>query len=83
MLEMALIENVQRINLNAIERAKAFQQLLHDFQYSAVQLAHKVGKSEAFVSNSAVAQPTRCRQGWPRRQTNYWGHARALAGTGR
>ncbi|MCA9372867.1 ParB/RepB/Spo0J family partition protein [Candidatus Woesebacteria bacterium] len=81
MLEMALIENVQRINLNAIERAKAFQQLLHDFQYSAVQLAHKVGKSEAFVSNSLrlLNLPDAVKDGLVGKQITE-GHARALAG---
>ena len=51
MLEMALIENVQRINLNAIERAKAFQQLLHDFQYSAVRWLTKSVSPKPSVSN--------------------------------
>lgn len=81
MLEMALIENVQRINLNAIERAKAFQQLLRDFRYSAVELANKVGKSEAFVSNSLrlLNLPDAVKDGVVGKQITE-GHARALAG---
>lgn len=81
MLEMALIENVQRINLNAIERAKAFQQLQRDFRYSAVELAKKVGKSEAFISNSLrlLNLPDAVKDGLVGKQITE-GHARALAG---
>ena len=52
MLEMALIENVQRVDLNAIERAKAFQRLLSEFKLSNTDVAKKVGKSSAYISNS-------------------------------
>ncbi len=52
MLEMALVENVQRIDLNALERAQAFQQLMRSFNYSNSQLAEKVGKSPSYISNS-------------------------------
>ena len=52
MLEMALIENVQRVDLNALERAKAFQRLLTEFKLTNTQLAKKVGKSSSFISNS-------------------------------
>lgn len=52
MLEMALIENVQRVDLNAIERGKAFQRLMTEFKISNTDLAKKVGKSAAFISNS-------------------------------
>lgn len=81
MLEMALIENVQRINLNAIERAKAFQQLLRDFRYSAVDLATRIGKSEAFISNSLrlLNLPDAIKDGVVGKQITE-GHARALAG---
>ncbi|MEO8581045.1 MAG: ParB/RepB/Spo0J family partition protein [Patescibacteria group bacterium] len=52
MLEMALIENVQRVDLNSIERGKAFQRLMTEFKLSNTDLAKKVGKSPAYVSNS-------------------------------
>lgn len=52
MLEMALVENVQRLNLSPIERAQAFKQLLRDFKYTKSQLASKVGKSPSYVSNT-------------------------------
>lgn len=52
MMEMALVENVQRIDLNALERAQAFLQLMRNFGYSNSQLAQKVGKSPSYISNS-------------------------------
>jgi len=52
MLEMAIVENVQRINLHALERAKAFRQLQVEFGYSTSEIAKRVGKSESYVSNS-------------------------------
>lgn len=52
MLEMAIIENVQRVDLNAIERAKAFQRLLTEFKLNNTDVAKKVGKSSAYISNS-------------------------------
>ena len=52
MLEMALVENVQRIDLNALERAQAFRQLMRNFNYSNAELAEKVGKSPSYISNS-------------------------------
>ncbi len=52
MMEMALVENVQRIDLNALERAQAFQQLIRNFNYSNAELAEKVGKSASYISNS-------------------------------
>ncbi len=52
MLEMAIVENVQRINLHALERAKAFRQLQMEFGYSTGEIAKRIGKSESYVSNS-------------------------------
>lgn len=52
MLEMALIENVQRVNLSPIERAQAFQQLQRDFNYSIAEIAESVSKSTSYISNS-------------------------------
>jgi ParB family chromosome partitioning protein len=52
MLEMAIIENVQRVDLSAMERAQAFQQLVRDFHFSQNQVAEKVGKSAGYVSNT-------------------------------
>ena len=52
MMEMALVENVQRVDLNALERAQAFLQLMRNFSYSNSDLAEKVGKSPSYISNS-------------------------------
>lgn len=51
-LELAIIENIQREDLNPVDRAKAFQQLISDFGFKHVQIAEKVGKSREYVSNS-------------------------------
>lgn len=81
MLEMALIENVQRTNLNSLERAKAFQQLLRDFNFSVDDLAKRIGKSESFISNSLrlLNLPDAIKDGIMSKQISE-GHARALAG---
>ncbi len=51
-LEMALIENLQRENLNAIEEAQGYSQLVSQFQLTQEQAAVKVGKSRAVVANA-------------------------------
>lgn len=52
MMEMALIENLQRENLNPIEEAQAYQQLLQECSLSQEQLALHVGKGRSNVANS-------------------------------
>lgn len=52
MLEMAIIENVQRIDLNPLERAQAFRRLMDEFGLSTTEIAIKVGKSAPYVSNT-------------------------------
>jgi len=51
-LELAIIENLQREDLNAIDRAKALQQLIDEFGISHAECAAKIGKSREYVSNS-------------------------------
>lgn len=51
-LAIALIENLQRSDLNAIEEARGFQQLLKDFGLSQEELARQVGKSRSALANS-------------------------------
>lgn len=51
-LELAIIENLQREDLNAIDRALAFDQLAREFKFKHAQIAMKVGKSREYVSNS-------------------------------
>ena len=51
-LEMAIIENVQREDLNAVERARSFERLAKEFKLKQAQIADKVGKSREYVSNT-------------------------------
>jgi ParB family chromosome partitioning protein len=51
-LELAIIENLQREDLNAVDRAKAFQRLVDEFGFKHTQIGHKMGKSREYVSNS-------------------------------
>ncbi len=51
-LEMAIVENIQRENLNCIEEAFAYQQLIDEFQLSQDEVAAKVGKNRATVANT-------------------------------
>lgn len=51
-LELAIIENLQREDLNAIDRAKAFDRLVKEFHFKHVEVAEKIGKSREYVSNT-------------------------------
>jgi ParB family chromosome partitioning protein len=51
-LEMALIENLQRENLNALEEAQGYAQLIEQFSLRQEDVASKVGKSRAVVANA-------------------------------
>src|SRR3989338_33369 len=51
-LEVAIIENVQREDLNPIERAKSYQRLIDEFRYGQEDVAKRVGKSRESVANS-------------------------------
>ncbi len=51
-LELAIIENVQREDLNPVDRAKAFDRLAKEFGFKHAQIAEKVGKSREYVTNS-------------------------------
>jgi ParB family chromosome partitioning protein len=51
-LELSIIENLQREDLNCVDRAKAFQQLVAEFGLKHTQIAMKMGKSREYVSNS-------------------------------
>jgi len=51
-LELAIIENLQREDLNAVDRATAFRRLADEFGFKHVEIAQKVGKSREYVSNS-------------------------------
>lgn len=51
-LELAIIENIQREDLNPIDRARAFDKLATEFKFKHAEIAKKVGKSREYVSNS-------------------------------
>jgi ParB family chromosome partitioning protein len=50
-LEIALVENIQRSNLNPIEEALAFQRLIDEFQITQKELSERVGRDRASISN--------------------------------
>lgn len=81
MLELAIIENVQRVDLNPMERAKAFLQLQRDFSYSVSDISEKMGKSASYVSNSLklLTLPDAIKDGVVSGEISE-GHARALSG---
>lgn len=51
-LELAIVENLQREDLNPVDRAKAFDQLVKEFGFKHTEVAEKVGKSREYVSNT-------------------------------
>ncbi len=80
MLEMAIVENVQRKDLNPIERAKSFQRLKDEFHLDTKEIALKIGKSVPYIINSLklLELPDALKDGL---LTNLIteGHARALS----
>jgi len=83
MLEMAIVENVQREDLNPIERAQAFQRLVEEFGLYVGEVAKRVGKSESYVSNTMrlLGLPDAIKDGLISGAISE-GHARAIAGLG-
>ena len=81
MLEMALVENVQRVDLNPIDRAKGFERLMNEFGMTTSEVAIKIGKSVSYVSNTIrlLALPDALKDGLLSGLITE-GHARALAG---
>lgn len=83
MLEMAIVENVQREDLNPIERAQAFQRLIEEFGLAVQEIAKRVSKSESYVSNTMrlLSLPDAIKDGLISGAISE-GHARAIAGLG-
>jgi ParB family chromosome partitioning protein len=85
MLELALIENIQREDLNAIEEALAYQALISEFGLTQEQVAKQVGKDRSTITNSLrllqLAPKVREALINPHEYPNFTeGHARALVG---
>lgn len=81
-LEHALIENLHRSDLNPLEEAAAYQQLIEDFKLTHDQVATRVGRSRAAVSNTLrLMQLPPSIQKSVREGKISMGHARALLGT--
>lgn len=80
MLELALVENVQRVDLNPLDRAKGFQRLIEEFGLTTSEIAQRIGKSGAYVSNSLrlLRLPDALKDGLLSGLITE-GHARALA----
>jgi len=78
-LELAIIENLQREDLNAIDRAKALAKLVDEFGISHTEVGAKIGKSREYVSNSIrlLALPDYMQQAVVDREMSE-GHARTL-----
>ena len=81
MLELALVENIQRSDLNPLEEAAAYQTLIEDFHLTQEQVADRVGKSRTAVANIVrlLRLPTPVKNALIEGQIRE-GHARALLG---
>jgi ParB family chromosome partitioning protein len=78
-LELAIIENVQRSDLNALEEARGYQQLIDDYGYSPSTLANGIGKSRPHVANTlSLLKLPPAVQAYLRDGKLTAGHARAL-----
>lgn len=82
MLQHAIVENVQREELNPLEEAAAYQQLIEDFSLTHDEVALRVGKSRATISNTLrLLQLPPSIQRHVKDGSLRMGHARALLGT--
>jgi ParB family chromosome partitioning protein len=81
-LEQALVENLHREDLNPLEEAAAYQQLMEDFELTQEQVAQKVGKSRSAVANTLrlFQLPPTIQRLVAENQLSA-GHAKALLGT--
>ncbi|GIK74763.1 MAG: chromosome partitioning protein ParB [Chloroflexota bacterium] len=81
LMEWALVENVQRADLNPLEEATAFQALMTEFGLTQAEVAERVGKSRPAIANSVrlLSLPVEAQQAVIDGQISA-GHARALLG---
>ena len=81
-LEIAIIENVQRADLNVLEEGAAYQELITKFARTQEQVAQQVGKSRSHVANTIrLLQLPEQVKAWVREGKLTAGHARTLLGT--
>ena len=78
-MEMALVENIQREDLNSIEIALTYQRLLDEYQFTQEKLSERVGKKRATVANylRLLKLPAEIQLGLTKKEIDM-GHARAL-----
>ena len=81
MMEMALIENIQREDLNAVEIALAYQHLLDQYELTQERLSERIGKNRTTIANylRLLKLPAPIQMALQNKQLDM-GHARALAG---
>ena len=79
--EAAIVENVQRADLNPIEEAEAFSRLVTDYDYTQAQVAERVGKDRSTIANALrlLRLPIKVRA-MVEEEAISMGHARALLG---
>jgi ParB family chromosome partitioning protein len=79
MMELALIENIQRSNLNAMEEAEGYLLLKNEYNFSQSKIAKKISKSRPEISNKMrlLKLPKNIQQSLKNREIEY-GHARTL-----
>jgi ParB family chromosome partitioning protein len=78
-LELAIIENIQREDLNPMDRARAFERLVNEFGFKHIVIAKKIGKSREYVSNTLrlLLMPSQIQDALSRGQITE-GHTRPL-----
>ena len=81
MMEMALIENIQREDLNAVEIALAYQHLLDQYELTQERLSERIGKNRTTLANYLRLLPAHIQMALQNKQIDM-GHARALISLG-
>jgi len=82
-LEVSIIENIQRENLNVLEEAAAYYRLISEFQYTQAKVAQKIGKNRSTIANLLRLRnlPDLIKESLTAEEISM-GHARALMGAG-
>ncbi len=82
-LEVSIIENIQRANLNVLEEAEAYHRLIHEFNYTQEKVAKKIGKNRSTIANLLRLRslPEKIKDSLLAEKISM-GHARALLGGG-